>query len=147
MKIRIISILISYILFSCSSKSNSEIYYINFNIITIRPIDCENLRNNSDYKKQLSYKEADKLYHLISNLQLAGDEYSTDARAYGTIYNNNESAKHFCMGNNIIEIDNQKYFVSEELREYMLELTQLQIVYPKVKKGDKSPPAPPIIKQ
>lgn len=146
MKIRIISILIIYILFSCNSRKNSEIHYISFSKITAIPIECENLRNNSDYKKQLSYKEANKLYHLMSNLQPAGDEYSADARAYGIIYNHNGSAKHFCMGNNIIEIDNKKYFVNEKLREYMLELTKLQIVYPKIKKGDKSPPSPPIIR-
>lgn len=123
----IIHIIILCVFFNCndSSTEQSQIYYMDFYASTIRSISCKDLQKSSNVKKVvLSEQEVEKLYFLISNLPLAGRDYtSMDTRAYGVIYDKGNK-KNFCMSSTIIEIDYKKYFVSEELREYVLELTK-----------------------
>lgn len=138
----IIYIIVSCICFNCNDSSNeqSQIYYMDFYASTIRSISCNDLQKSSKIQKVLlSDQEAEKLCFLIFNLPLAERDYiSMDARAYGIVYDNIGNKKSFCMSLTLIEIDNKKYFVSEELRDYILELTKETMMSSK-KKNDNFP--------
>ncbi|HAY3551429.1 hypothetical protein KRE47_10525 [Elizabethkingia meningoseptica] len=116
------SILLGSLLFSCQ-KQEGQIYYINIGISPIRSIDCDNLKLHPD-KKQLilSNEENSKLVNLFSQLKPIQKSLDVDARVYGSVYDGSKKLD-FCSGIGVIEINNNKYFVDDSLREYLLVLT------------------------
>lgn len=116
------SILLLSLLFGCQ-KQEGEIYYINMGISPIRSIDCNSLKLHPN-KKQLilSNEENSKLVNLFSKLKPIQGSLDVDSRVYGSVYDGSKKLD-FCSGIGVIEINNKKYFVDDNLREYLLILT------------------------
>lgn len=117
-----LSIILLFVLFGCQEQK-SEIQYIDIYTTTIRSITCENLRK-STHKNQLSLSsmESKKLSKMFSDLKPAESDWNIDARLYGIIYDKAKKLN-FCMSTTIIEINNKKYFVNDQLRDYVVKLT------------------------
>lgn len=111
-----------YLLCSCQ-KEEGKIYYIDMSISPIRSIHCDSLRQSSA-KKQLvlSNESNNKLSKIFSNLKPTEATRDIDARVYGWVYEETQTLN-FCMGIGVIEINNKKYFVNDELRDYMRKIT------------------------
>jgi len=110
------------LLISCK-KSKGELHYINLYSTTITLLKCENLKKSSQLKNIiLSEKENSEMLTIFSHLKPVKDNFDVDSRLYGTVY---ESSKRFdfCMSTTIIEINNKKFFVDDELRDYIVKLT------------------------
>lgn len=123
---------ISYSLFTLFSlflicncqKQKGEIHYISLSTNTITFIKCENLKNSPNKKNHiLSEKENDTLICLFSNLKVLQKDLDVDARIYGSIIDGSQKID-FCSGIGVIEINNKKYSVDNNLRLYLLKLTK-----------------------
>lgn len=92
-------------------------------ISPIRSINCDSLKFHSN-KKQLilSNEENNKLVNIFSQLKPIQKALDIDARVYGSIYDGSKKLD-FCSGIGVVEINEKKYFVNDELREYLLMLT------------------------
>lgn len=120
--LNILFILFLLIMSSCKNPKG-EIEYIDIYTTTARSISCENLKK-AKYKKKvlLSTPENHKLLKLITTLKPADSDWNIDARLYGFVYDGSEKLN-FCMSTTIIEINNKKFFVDDELRDYIVKLT------------------------
>lgn len=109
---------------SCGKEKKSEINYsINLYSTSIIRIKCENLRNSTNIKNvKLTKSESTHLYKIIQNLEVCDQDYGIDARLYGSIYIENKKMD-FCMSTTIIEVDNKKFYVDSNLRNYIIKLT------------------------
>lgn len=117
-----LSIILLLVLFSCQNQKG-EIQYIDIYITTVRSITCENLKKSTHKKKLLlSNTENKELSKMFSDLKPAESDWNIDARLYGIVYNGAEKLN-FCMSTTIIEINNKKYFVNDQLRDYIVKLT------------------------
>ncbi|WP_185287649.1 hypothetical protein [Chryseobacterium lactis] len=112
------------VLFSCQ-KQKSEIHYIGLYTTTITSLSCADLKK-ATHKTDLtlSEKENNELMQLFSRLKLAANDVNIDARLYGSIINEKKENLNFCMNLGFIELNGKKYVVDDELREYILKLTE-----------------------
>lgn len=116
-------LLVSLVALIGCNKPKGELHYMNLYSTTITLLKCENLKKSSQLRNLiLSDKENDALLDVFSKLQPINNNLDIDARMYGIIYKGSEKLN-FCMSTTIIEINNEKYFVDDQLREYMLMLT------------------------
>lgn len=122
---RILSIIcIMFTICSCRNTNlKGELNYINLNDEIIVNVSCEDLKKNySTNKIQLTDNEEEDLIRLFKSLKTTGKNWNIDARLFGFIYDN-ERKINFCMGNNIILINEKFYFVDDNLRKYIVKLT------------------------
>lgn len=105
------------------TKQEGELHYISMYISPIRSINCDSLKAHSQLKYlELSINEQNNLIDTFTRLKLAGDGWEVDARVFGSI--EKDSKKYdFCAGIGVIEINNKKYIVDDNLRNYLLKLT------------------------
>lgn len=117
-----LSIILLLVLFSCQNQKG-EIHYIDIYTTTVRSVTCENLMQSTHKKKLLlSNIENMELSKIFSNLKPAESGWNIDARIYGIVYDRAKRLD-FCMSTTIIEINNKKYFVNDQLRDYIIKLT------------------------
>lgn len=110
--------------YSCSKNNlKGELNYIDLNEEIIVNVSCDDLKKNySTNKIQLTDNEDKDLIKLFKSLKIAGENWSVDARLFGFTYDG-EKKINFCMGNNIIVINEKLYFVDDSLRKYIVKLT------------------------
>jgi hypothetical protein len=115
--------LIMFISFSCDKK-RSQIHYMNLYTTTVISISCHDLTNSTQTElRVLSEIENKQVFALISRLKPADSDWNIDARINGFLYNNSKKID-FCMSTTIFEMGGKKYFVNDNMREYMIELTK-----------------------
>ncbi len=115
------AILISFL--GCQ-RSNPEIHFINLYTTTITLVQCENLKKSPSTRKiVLTDRENDILADLFSHLQPVQRNPDIDARMYGFVYRRTEKLD-FCLSVTIVEINDRKFLVSPELRDYLVKLTK-----------------------
>ncbi|MDY3529829.1 hypothetical protein PG593_08580 [Riemerella anatipestifer] len=92
-------------------------------LATLKMISCEELKRY-DKKKQLilTDMENDKLVTLFSKLELTNKKETIDTRLYGVVYDGSNKLE-FCSGIGFIDINNRQYIMTDELRDYFVELT------------------------
>ena len=116
----LISLLVLFI--SCSEKTG-ELQYINLYTTTIISINCDEVVKSNGVKKLIFSKEEEaELIKIFSKLKPADSDWNIDARVFGFIFENSTKLR-FCMSTTIIEINGKKYFVNDELRDYILKIT------------------------
>lgn len=117
-------IIFSYSIFISCQKQQSEIHSIGFYTTTITSVSCEKLKKTSHKKsKILSDEENAKLLTLFSQLKPIESDVNLDARLYGNVYDKSKEIN-FCMNIGIIEINGMKFYVSDDLKQYMLFLSK-----------------------
>lgn len=110
--------------FSNCTEQNGEINYINLYSTSIISIKCESLKTYSQLKnKSLTNEERKKIASAFSKLKLSEKGFNVDARIFG-FFEFESKQYNFCGGINIIEINNKKYFVDENLRRIIVNLTR-----------------------
>ena len=115
--------LIMLISSSCDRK-RSQIHYMNFYTTTIKSISCDDLGQSQQTKvRVLSELETRKIFDLISRLKPADSDWTINARIDGFLYKSSKRID-FCMSTTIIEVEEKKYFVNDDLRAYMIVLTK-----------------------
>lgn len=115
-----------FMFFSCHKNDNfGELNFIDLRIQTVVNVSCEQLKKDySTKKKNITKKESEKIFHIFSNLKKADADWETNARIFGFIRDESKQI-YFCMGNNIITINGNNYFVTDNLRTYILEITDI----------------------
>ena len=120
----LISFFLLFFISSCEKQNRSEINYINLYSTSIVRIDCENLKKSSNLKKaQLTDFESKQFLEIIKNLKICDQDFGIDSRVFGTIYNR-KNVNNFCMSTTINEINQRKYFVDDQLRNFNIKLTK-----------------------
>lgn len=119
-------LLIICIMFTICSCHNTnlkgELNYIDLSDEIIVNVSCDDLKKNySTNKIQLTENEKEDLIRLFKSLKTAGKNWNTDARLFGFVYDD-EKKINFCMGNNIILINEKLYLVDDNLRKYIVKL-------------------------
>ena len=115
-----------FMIISCSQKK-SEIQYMSLYSTTIISINCNELLKSSQIKKlNLTDKEANELVKIFSQLDPADSGWNIDARVSGFIYDSSKKLN-FCMSGTIIDINGAKYFVNDNLRNQIIQITNKQI--------------------
>ena len=120
-----ISLICCLLFISCNKiEDSSELNFIDLRTQTVVNISCEQLKTNySTKRKQINSAEAKKLSSLFDNLKIADKDWNVNARVYGFIKEGSTKTD-FCMGNTILSIKGNNYFVDDALRTYILELTK-----------------------
>lgn len=112
-----------FLLFFNCQKPKSEIHYISLYTSTITLLKCENLKKSSNTKSiVLSDEENNELVNIFYHLKPIKENLGIDARVYGSVYDGSKKMN-FCSSIGVIEINNKKYSVDDNLREYLLMLT------------------------
>lgn len=108
-----------------SHQTKGELNYMNMLISPTRSINCDSLKSSNHIKHlKLTIEEQKYLVSNFSQLKLAEVDLEVDARVFGSI--EKDSKKYdFCAGIGVIEINNKKYFVDDNLRNYLLKLTNI----------------------
>ncbi|MDY3315904.1 hypothetical protein PG357_04380 [Riemerella anatipestifer] len=120
----LVSVFLIFILFlDCQERQDRYIYYVDMRLATLKMISCEKLKRY-DKKKQLilTAMENDKLVTLFSKLELTNKKETIDTRLYGVVYDGSNKLE-FCSGIGFIDINNRQYIMTDELRDYFVELT------------------------
>ena len=118
-------IFLFFIVLSCSQKK-SEIRYMSLYSTTIKSINCNDLLKSSQIKKlNLTDKKANELVKIFSQLDPADSGWKIDARVSGFIYDDSKKLN-FCMSGIIIDINGAKYFVNDNLRNQIIQITNKQ---------------------
>ncbi|MEG1592022.1 hypothetical protein [Chryseobacterium sp.] len=119
-------ILLAFIfsIISSCNKQRGEFRYTNLYATTIIDVKCENLRKSSNLKTiQLFNIETKKLIEIFSKLEPIKEYNGVDARLFGFFYQDSKRIN-ICMSINIIEINGKQYSVNNELRDYIMYLTE-----------------------
>lgn len=112
---------------SCDKTDNfGELHFISLKKQTVVNVSCEQLKKDySTEKKYVTKEDAKKIISFFKSLKKAEIDWNVNARVYGFVGDKSERIN-FCMGNNIIKINEQNYFVSNELRQYIIKITATQ---------------------
>lgn len=125
MKKWFISLCLMYLLLlvNCSQKKIAEIHFINLYTTTIIAVKCEDLKKSTHLKNlTLDSDETENLLKLFKNLKPASSNYKVDARLFGVAKNGSEKTE-FCMSAGVIDLNGKRYFVNDELRNFILKLS------------------------
>ena len=109
--------------YSCYNSNHGELNYIDLKKETTINISCNDLKKYHLDTRNLNEIEEHQMLKLFKILKVADDEWKIDARVYGYIFEKNKRIN-FCMSRTIIDIEGKKYFVSDQLRDYILVLTR-----------------------
>lgn len=121
--IKLVLLIVIIFTFLNCKKQEGELHYISMYISPVRSINCDSLKSSNHLKNlKLTIEEQKSLVSNFSQLKLAEVNLDVDARVFGSI--EKDSKKYdFCAGIGVIEINNKKYMVDDNLRNYLLKLT------------------------
>lgn len=119
-----ISLVLLFSMFTSCQKQKTQLHYINLYSTTITDVKCENLKKSTNLKSiRLSDKENNKLLELFKTLKRTDKETTVDARLFGTIDQDSKKIN-ICMSINFININGEKFYVNNALRNYLMSLTE-----------------------
>lgn len=120
--LNLLSLVLFFSVISSCNQQKTELHYINLYTTTIVAVRCENLKKYTNLKTvTLSQNQDKKLIQLLSTLKPLKEKQSIDARLFGSLYQKSQKID-ICMSINIIEINGKQYFVSSDLKDYLMSI-------------------------